>query len=446
MSMSSADSAQPPDAGTVEPRSRRYLTVLVLLAFAGWALAAYDTNLLVLAIPDIAESLHLSATKVGLLGFVVYIAQFFIVLAVGRAMDSRGRKVLWQWVLVGTAVFTGLTFFVQDFWQLAIIRCLAGGFAASEQAVAIALINEEAPRRHRGLLYSIVQSGFSAGVLLASAVYLLAHPLGWRVVFALGVLPLVAVIIGRRYLRESDRWLQVNDIRRAKRAGDHERAARLAAEHRVDLESVDQLSIWSIFRTPGYIRRQLAGLSITWIAYGMSMIATNVYITYWLTTYAGWTAGATGLLLLISGAIGIGVYIGSGWIGEQIGRREVLGIAAVLTPLLALLFLFLHGQTWYVAVAYCLLFQTTNGLWSGVGYSYWGESFPTRVRGTAVGWLAGMLSLGQIIGTGVWTLLIGTAGHVWTWLIIAVLCSCGQLLVWLLRRIPPGAELEQIAT
>ncbi len=29
---------------------------------------------------------------------------------------------------------------------------------------------------------------------------------------------------------------------------------------------------------------------------------------------------------------------------------------------------------------YILLYQASNGTWSGVGYAYWAESFPTRIR------------------------------------------------------------------
>jgi NAD(P)-dependent dehydrogenase (short-subunit alcohol dehydrogenase family) len=43
-----------------------------------------------------------------------------------------------------------------------------------------------------------------------------------------------------------------------------------------------------------------------------------------------------------------------------------------------------------VATVYFLIYQATNGTWSGAGYAYQAESFPTRVRGTAVGFLGAM--------------------------------------------------------
>lgn len=439
-----------PHSGPVaaqEQRSPKYVAGLIALAFAGWALAAYDFNLLVVAIPDISKDLGLSASAVGLLGFVVYVAQFVISLCVGAGMDRYGRKRLWQWVLAATAVFTGLTFFVQDFWQLALVRALAGGFANAELAVAITLVNEEATARHRGLLYSIVQGGFPVGVFLASGVYLAFHQFGWRVVFAIGVLPLIVVIVCRRWMHESGRWEHLNAIRRARAAGDEETVRRLLAERPVALEELDKVSVRQLFTDRSGVRPQLIRLSLTWLFYGTALVATNVYITYWLTSYGGWSESSAGTLLLVSGGIGFFFYVLGGWIGERHGRRSVLIVSAGLTPLLAVAFLMAGDVRWLVAVLYFLLFQTTNGTWSGTGYAYWAESFPTRVRGTACGWLAAMFSLGNILGTGLWTVLIDSAGHVATWIVLAVVISGAQFAMTLtLRRIRPGQELETITT
>ena len=63
--------------------------------------------------------------------------------------------------LTGSAVLTGLTYFVQNHWQLTVVRALASGLAFSELAVSITLVNEQVPSPRRGLFYSIVQGGWS---------------------------------------------------------------------------------------------------------------------------------------------------------------------------------------------------------------------------------------------------------------------------------------------
>ena len=45
--------------------SRRYIVYLIIVALAGWSLASYDLNLLVLTVPDVAQELNLSRTLVG---------------------------------------------------------------------------------------------------------------------------------------------------------------------------------------------------------------------------------------------------------------------------------------------------------------------------------------------------------------------------------------------
>lgn len=424
----------------------KYITYLIMVATAGWALASYDLNLLVLALPQISRDLHLSQTLVGLLGTIVYVAQFVLTIFVGSAMDRYGRKLVWMLCLALAALFTGLTYFVQNYWQLALVRALASGLAFSELTVSITIVNEQVPARWRGLLYSVVQGGWPLGVFLAAGVFLAFGHWGWRVVFLLGVLPIVAVMVGRLFIRESERFEHLQDVRTAHRAGDRPRLDALLAQHDVDLNQIDRVSIGQLFsRDSPVVRRQVIMLTIVWLFYSSSFVATNFYITSWLTSYKGFTEAETSVLLLVCGGIGFFFYILGGWIGEVVGRRRVLIVTGVLTAPLNLAILFTHGHV-FIEIVYFFIYQATNGTWSGAGYAYQGESFPTRVRGTAIGFLGAMQVAGFVIGTAVWTSLIGTLGGSTTWLVVAVGGSVGLWCTLLLRDIPPGQDLEAIAT
>ncbi|MGH7084837.1 MAG: hypothetical protein ACREFN_07580, partial [Acetobacteraceae bacterium] len=96
-------------------------------------------------------------------------------------------------------------------------------------------------------------------------------------------------------------------------------------------------------------------------------------------------------------------------------------------------------------IIYFLIYQATNGTWSGAGYAYWAECFPTRVRGSAIGWLGAMFALGLIIGTALWTILISVTSPEVTWFIIAVVLGFGQWTALLLPEIEPGQQLEAVA-
>ena len=187
-------------------------------------------------------------------------------------------------------------------------------------------------------------------------------------------------------------------------------------------------------------------LTVVWLLYSTSWVATNVYIAYWLTHYRGWTGDQAGRLLLICGGIGFSSSISSAaWLGERWGRREVLVWTGIITGPLNLLFMFMHTQP----IRRDRVLPDLPGDQRHVvraGYAYWAECFPTRVRGTAVGWLGAMFTLGLIIGTALWTILISVTTPAITWFIIAVVLGFGQWTALLLPKIEPGQTLEAIAT
>ena len=125
------------------------------------------------------------------------------------------------------------------------------------------------------------------------------------------------------------------------------------------------------------------------------------------------------MLMLVCAGIGVLSYLLRGWLGERWGLRQVLIGTALLVPPLNLAFLLAHEHALLVAV-YFLIYQVTNGTWSGAGYAYQAESFPTRVRGTAVGLLGAMFAAGILLGAALWTLLMTVSTPAVTWLVIAV--------------------------
>ena len=311
--------------------------------------------------------------------------------------------------------------------------------------VSITIVNEEIPARRRGMLYAIVQAGWPLGVLLASAVYLLFIGEGWRFVFLLGIVPMILVIVGRYYIRESDRFRHLEEVRAAHRAGDEAKVQALLGRYDVDVAALRATTVGQLFAQAGYVRRQLVLLSAVWLAFGTSIAATNIFITDFLTRVKGFTPAQAGLLLLVSAGIGVLFYLLGGWLGERWGRRQVLIGTALLVPPLNLVFLLAHEHA-VLVVVYFLIYQVTNGTWSGAGYAYQAESFPTRVRGTAVGFLGAMFAAGILLGAALWTVLMTVSTPTVTGLVIAVGAAFGQWLTIFLRRIPPGMALEEIAT
>lgn len=202
--------------------------------------------------------------------------------------------------LAAAAAFTGMTYFVENFWQLVLVRMAASSFAQAEFVVSITLVNEEIPARHRGLFYAIVQAGWPMGLFLASGVYLLFGDEGWRFVFLLGVIPMAMVIVGRAFIKESDRFQHLQEVKAALRLGNSKRVQALLKKYNVDVSELQSATVRQLLSEAGGVRRQLLLLSAVYMSFGASIVATNFCITDYLTRVKGLSASETSTLLLVS--------------------------------------------------------------------------------------------------------------------------------------------------
>src|SRR5207302_8331264 len=112
----------------------------------------------------------------------------------GRIGDRLGRSRALSLTILTYALFTGLSFLAQTWWQLLIFRFVAALGIGGEWAVGASLLSETWPRRWRPWLAAVLQTAVNLGVMLASlTVYLLAD-LPERCVFLVGILPAVLVL------------------------------------------------------------------------------------------------------------------------------------------------------------------------------------------------------------------------------------------------------------
>ena len=126
----------------------------------------------------------------------------------GRIGDRFGRSRTLALTILTYAIFTGLSFFAQTWWQLLILRFLAALGIGGEWAVGASLISETWPKRMRPWIAAVLQTGVNLGVLLAcvvifSTAHLASYP---RVVFLAGVVPAFLVFWIRRKVPEPPEW------------------------------------------------------------------------------------------------------------------------------------------------------------------------------------------------------------------------------------------------
>src|SRR5437870_8756209 len=187
-----------------------------IAAWLGWLFDGLDMHLYILvAAPFVAELLGVVSTKDPLVGYYSswIQASFLIGWALGggffgRIADRMGRSRALTLTILTYAVFTGLSYVAQTWWQLLIFRFLAALGIGGEWAVGAALLSETWPRRWRPWMAAVLQTGVNLGVMLAAlANFLLAgFPYPSRTVFLVGVLPAFLVFWIRRAVPEPGEW------------------------------------------------------------------------------------------------------------------------------------------------------------------------------------------------------------------------------------------------
>ena len=185
-----------------------------IAAWLGWLFDGLDMHLYtIIAAPFVAQLMHLSSAADPLVkqksSWIQ--AAFLIGWALGggffgRLGDRLGRSRALSLTILTYAMFTGLSFLAQTWWQLMIFRFVAALGIGGEWAVGSSLLSETWPKRWQPWIAAALQTGVNIGVLSAClATYLLAaYP--QRYVFLVGIVPALLVFWIRRSVPETDEW------------------------------------------------------------------------------------------------------------------------------------------------------------------------------------------------------------------------------------------------
>jgi len=337
----------------------------LLAGGAGWALDAMDVMLFTFALGAIKEEFGLSDARAGALMSATLVASAVGGVVSGALADRIGRVRVLTLSILFYSVFTALTGTAQSVWELVLWRILVGLGMGAEWSAGSVLIAETWPARHRAKAIGIMQSGWAVGYILATIAQAVVLPtLGWRWLFAIGIVPALLLVWIRRNVREPDVWVRTD------RAGES-RGAALAV----------------LMRRP-YIGRALVA----------SALATVLLFAYWglVTWLPQYLArpvekGGAGLSVLRSAQWLVPMQLGAllgyitfGFVADRFGRRPafiafVLG-AAVIVPVYGF-----SGRHEGVLMALGpLLGFFGHGYFSVFG-AMLAELFPSKIRATAQG-------------------------------------------------------------
>ena len=163
-------------------------------------------------------TLGLTASQLGQAGTAYVLGACCGALFFGYLTDRLGRKRLFLVTLLVYLLATVGTAFAGSFAWFALFRFLTGFGIGGEYAAINSAIDELIPARVRGWVDLAVNGSFwlgaafgagLTGILLDTSIF--RTDLGWRLGFGLGALLAIGIMLVRRYLPESPRWLMVHD-------------------------------------------------------------------------------------------------------------------------------------------------------------------------------------------------------------------------------------------
>ena len=160
---------------------------VVIAAYLGWTLDAFDFFLMVFMFKDISADLHSTAQRVSTAVFLTLAMRPVGAFLFGRLADRFGRKPALMWNIVAYSLLEMASGFAPTMTTLLIVRALFGVAMGGEWGIGSALTMETIPPAARGAVSGLLQVGYPSGFFLASlAVYLLYDRLGWRYMPVLG--------------------------------------------------------------------------------------------------------------------------------------------------------------------------------------------------------------------------------------------------------------------
>ncbi|MBB4519525.1 MFS transporter [Paraburkholderia fungorum] len=188
---------------TCEPARRGYAGRALIASVLGYAMDGFDLLILGFMLPVIAADLHLSSAQAGSLVTWTLIGAVAGGLIFGVLSDYFGRVRMLTWTILIFAIFTGLCALAQGYTDLLAYRTIAGIGLGGEFGIGMTLVAEAWPASQRARVSSYVGLGWQLGVLAAALLTPLLLPMiGWRGMFALGLLPAVVSFFVRRSVEE----------------------------------------------------------------------------------------------------------------------------------------------------------------------------------------------------------------------------------------------------
>ena len=386
------------------------------------------------------------AFLIGLIGSISLFATFLGALFFGTIADKFGRKRIYGMEAALMAIGAVGSAFAGGPIAMLIWRTVMGFGIGGDYPLSAVIMSEYANTKDRGKMVGMVFSGQALGFLAGPVIALtmlaagVNHELTWRILLGIGAIPAAAVILLRRTMPESPRWLA-----RAKGQG-KEAAAGLAtySEGVATAAGRDNVIKEPLSKyIPTLIGTAGCWFLLDYVYYGntvcMPQIINQVAPHSTILTSTAWN-------VLIFGLFAVAGYVAAFMTCDKLGRKfiQILGFSmmAVTFGLIGLV-----PQLSTMVVPFIIIF--------GISYFFTefgpnvttfilaAELYPVNLRTTGHGISAGLGKFGAFLGVFLFPVIGATLGFRGSLLLSAGLAVLGVIVTALFVKEPAGKSLEE---
>ncbi|CAG9238737.1 Niacin transporter NiaP [Paraburkholderia caribensis] len=450
--------ARPSAAARLErlPFSGYHRTIFIIIAIA-FFFDSVDLGTMTFVLGSIKTEFGLSSAAAGLVASASFFGMVLGAAVAGLFADRFGRRPVFQWSMVLWGVASYLCSTAQSVDALIVYRVLLGIGMGMEFPIAQTLLSEFVPTASRGRLVALMDGFWPLGFITAGVVsfFVLPH-FGWRTVFALLAIPAVFVLIVRRVVPESPRWLEHRgrlaqadavlgqiEAKVMKSSGLRSLPApSMLADQAVPSKHGAFREIWSA----AYRQRTI----MVWALWFFALLGFYG-LTSWLGALmqqAGFAVTKSVFYTVLISLGGVPGFLCAAWLVERWGRKPTCIASLVGGGVMA----YAYGQTALHADSVTLLICTglamqffLFGMWA-VLYTYTPELYGTGARATGSGFASAIGRIGSLIGPYAVGVVLPIFGQGGVFTLGALSFGVAALAVWAMGIETKGLSLETLVS
>ena len=333
----------------------------------------------------------------------------------GWLADKIGRRTVMILTVLNFSLATGLMALTPDqgWLFLSICRFFVGMGVTGLYTVDIAIVQEFVPAYKRGWITGLTTTLLPVGTLLGALAGAYLEPsVGWRGLFAVGLLPAGLTLMIRAWVPESPHWLigkgRLDEARKS-----------LAWALQVDpgtiqlpatVAPVEKTAWLELFRYP----RSMAAACLTGISQTGS-VGLSLWLTTLLVLVLRISPGNASFLIIWVGLVSVFGRLFCAWLSDAMGRRPAVVLSCVIAAVTMSMAGYLNQvYAGTVSIFYVMILVQSffgSGNYAIVG-PYMAEVWPSKLRASGMGLGYGFGNLGKFIGPAGLAVIAGSSNFV----------------------------------